>query len=53
MEKIVIPQAAIDEYNKKYADKIAKYKASIPSDIPYYLDEDAIYEKYLKDIKEN
>ncbi|QDP68295.1 MAG: hypothetical protein Unbinned3329contig1000_52 [Prokaryotic dsDNA virus sp.] len=51
MNKIVIPQKAIDDYNKRYADKIAKYKASIPSNIPYYLDEDAIYEQYLKNVK--
>lgn len=53
MNKIVIPQKAIDDYNKRYADKLAKYKVKRASNVPYYLDEDAIYEQYLNDIKEN
>jgi len=53
MAKIVIPQCAIDDYNERWADKLAQYKVKQASCIPYYLDEDAIYEKYLNDIKEN
>ena len=51
MNKIVIPQAAIDQYNEKYADKLAKYKVERASNIPFYLDEDAIYEQYLQNVK--
>jgi len=53
MEKIVIPKCAIDDYNERWASKLAKYKVKRASNVPYYLDEDAIYEKYLNDIKEN
>ena len=49
MKKIVIPQCAIDEYNKKYADKIAKYKSEEKPSVPFYIDEDAIFLKYFKE----
>jgi hypothetical protein len=49
MEKIVIPQCAIDDYNKRYADKIAKYKAEEQRNVPFFIDEDAIFLKYFKD----
>ena len=51
MEKIVIPQCAIDDYNKRYADKIAKYKAEEPPNLPFFIDEDAIFLKYFKEDK--
>lgn len=45
--KIVIPDAAIADYNKRYADVLAKIQINRPSSIPDYLDEDALYEKYF------
>ena len=51
MEKIVIPQCAIDDYNKRYADKIAKYKAEERQSLPFFIDEDAIFLKYFKEEK--
>jgi hypothetical protein len=51
MEKIVIPQKAIDDYNERYADKIAKYKAEERPSLPFFIDEDAIFLKYFKEDK--
>lgn len=51
MEKIVIPKCAIDDYNERWASKLAKYKVKRASNVPYYLDEDAIFLKYFKETK--
>ncbi len=44
-DKIVIPDAAIRQFNEKYGHLLPKVKK--PSSIPDYLDEDKLYEQYL------
>jgi hypothetical protein len=47
MDKIIVPDAAIREYNKKYG----KYLPKPQVDVPIPVDEDAMYEVYLELIK--
>tara|TARA_B100001057_G_scaffold287538_1_gene287612 strand:+ start:415 stop:567 length:153 start_codon:yes stop_codon:yes gene_type:complete len=47
MDKIVIPDAAIRQFNEKYADVLAKIQINRSPSIPDYLDEDKLYEEYL------
>jgi hypothetical protein len=44
MDKIIVPDAAIREYNKKYG----KYLPKPQVDVPIPIDEDAMYEVYLE-----
>jgi len=48
MDKIIVPDAAIREYNKKYG----KYLPKPQVDVPIPIDEDAMHEVYLELIKE-
>lgn len=47
MDKIIVPDAAIREFNKKYGKYLPKPQVGVP--IP--VDEDAMYEVYLELIK--
>ena len=44
MDKIIVPDAAIREYNKKYG----KYLPKPQVDVPIPINEDAMYEAYLE-----
>ena len=44
MDKIIVPDAAIREYNKKYG----KYLPKPQVDVPIPIDEDAMHEVYLE-----
>lgn len=48
MDKIIVPDAAIREYNKKYG----KYLPKPQVDVPIPIDEDAMHLVYLELIKE-
>ena len=44
VDKIIVPDAAIREYNKKYG----KYLPKPQVDVPIPINEDAMYEAYLE-----